>query len=216
MVGMNPDNTVARHDGGPVRVLLASRSPRRRRLLDAHGIQHVVVTSPVDDSELSPGLASPTEWVMSLAFLKASSVETVHLHAGDAESCVVLGADTVCVLDGQVLGQPTDARHARAMLLAFEDRTHEVITGVALWCPRTLRRHIFYDRAVVTWAAVGVERIEAYVASDGWRGKAGAYNLSERVDDGWPITCQGDPGTVMGLPMEILRARIAAFVGGTP
>jgi len=66
------------------------------------------------------------------------------------------------------------------------------------------RRWLVADRAVVRVGPISDEQIEAYVASGEWRGKAGAYNLSERIEAGWPIECLGDPTTVMGLPMRRL------------
>jgi len=62
--------------------------------------------------------------------------------------------------------------------------------------------------------AIDDGRIEAYVWGGDWRGKAGAYNLSERVEAGWPITCEGDPATVMGLPMRRLPAWLGRFAEG--
>jgi septum formation protein len=199
--------------GGGVgaRVHLASRSPRRRELLDGAGIEHVASHPGVDDGQLAPGNVSPESWVMALAYLKASTAART---AKDQSlgGRVVLGADTIVVHHGAMMGQPTDAADVRRMIVAMRDDVHDVVTGVALLDPVTGRRELFVDRAVVRVGHVSDSEIDAYVASAQWRGKAGAYNLSERIAAGWPIEYDGDPGTIMGLPMRKLTGRLAAFV----
>lgn len=192
-------------------VVLASRSPRRRELLFLHGVEHRVVEAAVDDGELCARGREPRSWVMSLAYLKAHSVlvET----AGLAGS-VVIGADTVCVKDGEIIGQPRDAEDARAMICRLRDGEHEVLTGVALIEASSGRREIFVDRAVVRVGEIEDEEVERYVAGGEWRGKAGGYNLKERIDAGWPIVYEGDPTGVMGLPMVVLMERLRAFAFG--
>jgi septum formation protein len=195
------------------RLILASQSPRRRSLLEEHGFDHVARHPGVDDAELSPGEVSAEQWVAALAYLKARA--GLASLADRPPHWTVVGADTVCVKDGELLGQPRDAAEAERMLRRLENGEHRVVTGVAILSgegPVTRRRELLVDRARVRIGEIGVARIRAYVASGQWRGKAGAYNLSERLADGWPITLEGDPGTVMGLPMRrlspILRSRL--------
>lgn len=164
------------------------------------------IAEGVDDGGLLPGSVDPEHWVAALAFLKAWSVAR-----GLDEHAVVLGADTVCVHEGELLGKPANADEARAMLRAFVGGTHQVLTGVAIVTPDG-RRELIVDSADVTWGPVNDDTIERYVASGEWRGKAGAYNLSERTDEGWPIECEGDPATVMGLPMRRLPERLDAWL----
>lgn len=187
------------------RLHLASQSPRRRQLLDSHGIPHDAANSGIDDGLLTRGGVSAAQWVASLAYLKAAA------GARSVTSGPVLGADTVCIVDDELLGQPEDETDARRMLTLMEGRDHEVVTGVALVWPddgHGLRREIFVDRTTVTVGAIGQERIDQYIAGGEWRGKAGAYNLTERIAAGWPITFDGDPSTVMGLPMRALVKRL--------
>lgn len=184
------------------RLVLASTSPRRTQLLRDRGLDHEVRNPGIDDGRLRPGrAATPASWVASLAYLKARAGADQ-----EPDGTLVLGADTICVHDGRIIGQPRDADEARRTLLAFEGRHHEVYTGVALI--ESSRRDIFVDRARVRVGELGSERIESYVASGMWRGKAGAYNLGERLAAGWPITFEGDPTTVVGLPMTMLTQRL--------
>lgn len=195
------------------RVILASRSVRRRELLERHGYDFEVFESGVDDAGLARGDRDAGEWVMSLAFLKASAAVT--RMASDSRETpragVVLGADTVCVLGEEVIGQARDEREAARIIDRFSDATHEVLTGVALLCPRTRRRDMFVDRAVVRVGRITASMRDEYLATGMWRGKAGAYNLGERLDAGWPIEFDGDPTSIMGLPMDALAPRLDAF-----
>mgnify|MGYP003700372841 FL=1 len=200
-------------DSAPIgrpRILLASRSPRRRELLREHGFEFELASCSVDDGALRPGNAADARaWVMSLAFLKASAAVGDPLAASGR--IVVLGADTVCVKDGQIIGQPEDEAHARQIVRMLSDGEHEVLTGVALICPGTLRREIYVEQSVVRVGVIEEAWIDEYLATGQWRGKAGAYNLAERQRAGWPIECLGDPTSVMGLPMATLDERVRAF-----
>ena len=171
-------------------------------MLRRHGVEHVVVPPGFDDGVLRPGQVTPARWVAALAYLKASS--PVAMREGEVRGWRVLGADTVCVLDGRIIGQPANAEAAREIIASFENRRHDVLTGVAIVAPGNRSRMIFVDQAVVRVGVIGKARIEEYVDSGLWRGKAGAYNLSERLTAGWAIDVDGDPDTVMGLPMRRL------------
>jgi septum formation protein len=121
----------------------------------------------------------------------------------------ILAADTVCILDGRIESQPTDRSDARRMLLAMRNARHVVITGVAILPMADLLPLVFFDQAWVTAGDLADARIDEYLDSGDWQGKAGAYNLTERQRAGWPIACDGDPATVMGLPMERLAPLLA-------
>lgn len=194
--GVNPETPILH---------LASQSARRRDLLTRHGIAHHASHPGIDDGLLHPGKVPPEHWVAALAYLKAAAGVPLSNHLP------VLGADTVCVKHGQIIGQPSDADDARRILRLLENGSHHVITGVALVWPGSSRREIFTDRAEVHVGDIGDDRIEDYIKSGQWQGKAGAYNLAERLEAGWPIRCDGDPTTVMGLPMRALLPRLARW-----
>ncbi|MCC6321963.1 MAG: septum formation protein Maf [Phycisphaerales bacterium] len=197
------------------RVLLASRSPRRRDLLASAGIAHEVIDSGVDDAHLQPGAVAADQWVAALAYLKAAAAASKRAetrpHTGSAEPAVIIGADTIVLDDGQIIGQPRDAADAERILRRLINGSHSVLTGVAMLDAATGRREIFTDRAEVTVGEVSDDAVAAYLRSGAWQGKAGAYNLAERLAAGWPIRFEGDPGTIMGLPMRQLVSRLDAF-----
>ncbi len=191
------------------RLILASSSPRRSLLLRERGFEPEVVRPRIDDAELAkPAQVSPLVWVSALAYLKGRAVLDALTDAGKP---VVLAADTVVVKGGRVIGQPRDAAHARAIIETLEDGSHTVATGVAI-LGIAEARVLLLDSARVSVGRIGPEKIEEYVESGDWQGKAGAYNLVERIGAGWPITYEGDPGTIMGLPMEILTPVLARML----
>jgi septum formation protein len=207
-------------------LILASRSPRRAQLLRAAGYDFQVVASPFDDPPQPQHSDDPHALAIDLARQKAQALAAAWPleRPGAGASCVLLGADTLCVgADGSILGTPGTPQQARAMLHAFAGRTHQVITGVALIVVRGdgfEEAAAFADEVAVTWGAVSADQIQAYLDTEQWRGKAGGYNLFDRLDAGWPITLshsssganggqprrdhwQGpDPTTVVGLPMR--------------
>lgn len=209
---MTVENPVSNPEGRSARrLILASRSPRRRQLLDEAGIAHTVrLAEEIDDGDLTPGRVSPENWVAALAYLKARAVAEC-LDAADSDS-VVLGADTVCVQDGLIIGQPADREAAKATIRLFENAEHDVMTGVAIVDSGNVIIDLFVDRARVRVGEIGEPAIEAYLDSEMWRGKAGAYNLFERIDAGWPIAFTGDGTTIVGLPMEALGRRLPGIL----
>jgi septum formation protein len=195
------------------RFYLASQSPRRAELIRSIGLDCDIGPSGIDDGLLDPGDAEPSSWVMALAYLKAAAgVRSLQAQHGTCAYQAVLGADTVCELGSDILGQPTDEDHAFAMIRSMVGRPHAVMSGLALVCPSSGQRMLYCDTAVVTLGSLSSADIETYVHTGQWRGKAGGYNISERLAAGWPITCDGDPCAVMGLATDSLRARIDEFL----
>jgi len=192
-------------------VVLASSSPRRRQLLDEHGIPHAAIAPPIDDGELAPGDTDPRSWVVALAHLKARSVAD-HNTGG----ALVLGSDTVVVKGDAIIGQPRDRDHAREIIRRLAGGAHAVLTGVAIIDAQTSERHHFVDASDVTVGAIDEGAINAYLDSNDWQGKAGAYNLMDRINAGWPIRYEGDPTTVMGLPMRRLGPLLRALGAEAP
>lgn len=171
-------------------LILASKSPRRKELLSMAGVAYTVETAEVE--EKYPDDLTPPEIVQYLAGIKAEAVFSKH------PDRVVLGADTIVVLDGQILGKPKDKEDAVRMLTLLSGRTHEVYTGVAILSGE--REKHFYERTEVTFYKLGEEEIRAYVETGEPLDKAGSYGIQGR---GLVfIRClNGDYATVVGLPV---------------
>lgn len=184
---------------GPVprRMVLASASPRRRDLLGGVGFE--VIIRPADVEELTGGL-SPRDLVLANAEMKALSVAAVT--AGD----LVLGADTIVVLDGEILGKPRDLSHAAEMLARLGGRVHEVLTGVCLLRGGEVSRCSFIESTRVSFRALDEKIIANYLAEIDPLDKAGAYAAQE--DQGRLIErIEGSLENVIGLPVaRVLEA----------
>jgi septum formation protein len=179
--------------GAPIRVILASASPRRRELLALVGIGHEVQPSNIDET-LLPG-ETPTGHSERLARAKA------HAIAEHDPGAVVIAADTIVVVDGDILGKPRDAADAAAMLRRLSGRTHTVFTAIAV--ARRERTASDVETVDVTFRPLTEREIAAYVATGEPLDKAGAYGIQgygativERVG--------GDYFSVMGLGLRRL------------
>jgi septum formation protein len=182
-------------------VLLASASPRRRELLGRICASFSVIPSGIDET-MPPG--PPQAAAEALALAKARAVAVVH------PSAVVLGADTIVVVDGDVLGKPADAPGAVAMLRRLRGRVHEVITGVAVARERDARAAVASVRTRVAMRHYTDAEIEAYVATGEPLDKAGAYAVQE---GGAALVAHVDGcvTNVIGLPVSTARRLLAAF-----
>lgn len=192
----------------PLRIVLASGSPRRAELARAEGWQ-VTVCPPPDEAEAtaSPrGAGEPLEaFVIRLACVKAAAV------AGQGVTGLVLACDTVGEVDGLVLGKPADRTDADRMLRALSGRTHRVVSGVCLWRidedggrsePRTASAE-----SILFLPTLDEAFLADYLASGLWEGKAGACGFQDGRIPLKLIT--GSPSNVVGLPLELVREMIA-------
>ncbi|MEO0474549.1 MAG: Maf family protein [Planctomycetota bacterium] len=194
-------------------LILASQSPRRAQLLLEAGFDFEQRSPPFADPDQPPDHLRGHEaeaYAAALAQQKAASL------AEQIDSAaLILAADTICVdANGSLVGKPRDQTHAGEMIRSFIESEHRVLTGVALIRIVSDEREVesFADVATVTFGSIGNKQLDAYLATDDWRGKAGGYNLFDRQAAGWPIEVDGDPTTVVGLPMRrlvpVLRASL--------
>lgn len=181
-------------------IILASASPRRRELLTTAGIDFVVKVADVD--EVIDEALTPDGVVMSLASQKAGAVA-----AKNPES-VVIGADTVVVLDGKILGKPKSEENAVELLTMLSGKTHTVYTGVALIKGEKVKT--FCEATQVEFYDLTKEEIEAYVATKEPMDKAGAYGIQGK---GCVLIrkINGDYFNVVGLPVSAVYRELRDF-----
>ncbi len=181
-------------------LILASASPRRKEILSLADFEFDVITADIEEA-LDPNLA-PHELVMSLASQKAGAV------AADYPDKTVIGADTVVVLNGKVLGKPHTTDEAVQMLKALSGNIHEVLTGVCL--KKGNKEHCFYERTAVTFYPLEEEMIIRYVESGECMDKAGAYGIQGK---GSVLVkgIEGDYFNVVGFPLARFCREIKAF-----
>ncbi len=170
-------------------IVLASASPRRRQLLEM--LHLPVLVQPADVQEIPLPGEAPLAYSRRLARDKARAVP----------GRVVLGADTIVVLDDEILEKPVDDAHALAMLLRLQGRSHEVITSICLLADGVERTS--HDRTTVTFRSASAAWLGDYVATGECRDKAGSYGIQ-----GWGAALveriEGDFFSVMGLPVRLV------------
>jgi len=178
-------------------LVLASASPRRQELLRSAGIPFEVQAAHIAENPL-PGEAAK-DCAQRLAREKALAIarQRPDLHPKD----VVLGADTVVVVDGQLLGKPSDAADAARMLRLLSERVHQVITGVCLVVSG--KCSVASETTSVTMSEISEKEIADYVASGEPMDKAGAYAI-QGIASRWIPRIEGDYSNVVGLPVALV------------
>jgi septum formation protein len=197
---------------GPAPLVLASASPRRRELLANAGVRFEVIPSHLPESA-RPG-ETPAQLAQRLAGEKAGAVAR---SLGPRPRRWVLGADTIVVIDGEVLGKPDDAGHALELLRRLAGRCHRVLTGVALVASDRLAEQHAVVESFVHMRAAGDGELRAYVATGEPLDKAGAYaaqGIGRRLIE----KIEGSESNVIGLPLEETLAllRAAGIAPGPP
>ena len=188
-------------------LILASSSPRRAMLLRKGGYPFEAVKVSVSE-ELPEGMR-PETGVRELAVRKAQAGLTYWLAQGGDIQDVIMGADTMVVLDARILGKPETQAEAEEMLLSLSGRTHVVLTGVAL-ISGSGRLVSDVVETVVRFHQLGVDDIKAYVAGGEAMDKAGAYGI--QGDAGKFVEyVEGSLTNVIGLPMEYLSECLRAW-----
>ncbi|MEB3197545.1 MAG: Maf family protein [Candidatus Sericytochromatia bacterium] len=180
------------------RLVLASASPRRATLLGQLGLTPLV--DPSRNPEHVPPGITPEDLVTRLASDKAREVMVRHPGAD-----LVLGADTVVVLDGQILGKPCDAADAGRMLTALAGRWHAVYTGIALFAVPSGQSVVAHVQSEVFMRPLAPEEISAYIATGEPLDKAGAYAI-QGLGGVFVREIRGDYQNIVGLPLARLDA----------
>jgi septum formation protein len=183
-----------------MRLILASTSPRRAQILRDAGLAFSIISSAVDETPI-PGEA-PGELVLRLANAKAELVA-----ARSVGPAIVVAADTVVVLEGQILGKPRSTDDARHMLERLSGRTHSVVTGVSLIRLPDVEQRAFVETTLVHFDRLSANEITRYLATDEPHDKAGAYAIQGRAGRYIP-RIEGCYYNVVGLPLARLLSEL--------
>ncbi len=178
------------------RLTLASGSFGRRCLLEQTGYTFDVLPANIDEPT-GEGFTDPRTYVQTVAWLKAAAV------APRVAEGLLLAADTVGWLDGQVIGKPADEADARRILTTLGGREHELWTGVVLWRRPDDLQVTFQEVSRVYFRRLSEAELSAYLATRTWQGCSGAYAIQEH-DDPYVQIRAGSWSNVVGLPMERL------------
>lgn len=184
------------------KIVLASRSPRRKDILESLNLSFVIDPPDIDESPLKN--ESPINYVQRIAATKADLVAKRH----DQQS-IVIAADTTVALDNEIFGQPRDLNEARLMIQKLSGKTHSVLTAISVRCDG--RSSDAVDSATVTMREVTSELLEWYLATGESLGKAGGYAVQGEgaalVED-----LSGEIETVIGLSV-VLLSRLLGDLG---
>jgi septum formation protein len=188
-----------------IELILASESPRRRELMKLLGHPFRSITSHVEETVISG--EKPSEHVQRLSELKAREVGR---RVGKG---IVIGSDTVVVIDGDILGKPVSKEEAAGMLTRLQGRTHTVYTGFALFNPESGGLLTGFETTEVTMKQMSTDLIGKYIATGEPLDKAGAYGIQ-----GWGAVLipeiKGCYFNVMGMPLAKLMDALHRFSGG--
>lgn len=197
-----------------MRYILASASPRRKELLKKTGISFETIPSSIEEKITK---TVPSDIVMELAAQKAQAVfralQPPSPDCTDAEDLTVIGADTIVVYRGEILGKPAHKSEAYDMLSMLSDRTHQVYTGVSLIVRKCGRTSVntFYEKTDVTFYPVHKDDLHAYVESGDSLDKAGAYGI--QGDFAIHVKeIRGDYNNVVGLPIGRLYQELQKLI----
>jgi septum formation protein len=191
-----------------VRLILASGSLGRRELMKRAGYAFEVKPANVDEPT-GAGVTDIRAYVRAVAWMKAAAV------APQVAEGVVIAADTVGWLGGQVIGKPEDEADARRILRALGGTEHELWTGVVLWRRPDGLQLAWQEVSRVAFKRLSDAELDAYLATRTWQGCSGAYAIKEEGDP-YVRVVAGSVSNVIGLPMETLAKRLAWLAAGPP
>jgi septum formation protein len=203
-------------------IVLASGSPQRKALLERLGVPFTVRAT--DAEEIEQG-EDPAQVAVENALRKARAASL----AGDGRPELVIGCDTIVVLDGVIYGKPPDVDAARRTLSALGGRTHEVISGLAVLAPgqaaadvpgrpagpggrAALVERTAVERTRVSFRAIDSELLDWYVATEEWRGRSGGYAI-QGAGSKLALAVEGEEENVVGLPVRALLALCPELLG---
>ncbi len=185
------------------KIILGSQSPRRKTLLEGLGFKIEVRTK--ETNEIYPGNLSPEEIPVYLAQQKAASFDRTEL----LDNEILVTADTVVILENQILGKPGDEKEAKQMLSSLSGKPHHVITGVCL--KSNQRQSCFSSITKVRFRYLSEDEISYYISHYKPFDKAGSYGIQEWIGYIGIESIEGSYSNVVGLPTEMLYQELKCF-----
>jgi len=186
-------------------VILASKSPRRKQLLDIIGLENTVVASSFDENSVSETL-EPKKYVIKVATGKLNDIIQKHQ---DETKTLFIAADTTVILEGEKLNKPKDKVDAINMLKKLSGKTHSVYTGLAIGFNFPLKFYYDFEETKVTFRELNLKEIEKYVESGSPLDKAGAYGIQDDFGAVFVSRIDGCYYNVVGLPLQKLYVMLS-------
>ncbi|MDO5478273.1 MAG: Maf family protein [Clostridia bacterium] len=180
-----------------MKYILASMSPRRKEILGDMGLTFTVEPADIDENI---GVTEPDLLVRELSLLKAAHISGKYC----GKDFLVIAADTVVALDGEILGKPADKNDAKRMLEMLSGKTHSVFTGYCVSDTKTGKTVSKCAETKVTFKSLSEEEIDKYIAGGSPMDKAGAYGIQDEGGN-FVSGIDGEFSNVVGLPKEALK-----------
>ena len=205
-------NEIAKESIARSHWVLASRSPRRRRLLANAGFRFDVISASDKAEDDIRENETPTEFVARQARQKADNVAgllqrgEIALTDGELRPIVVIGCDTIAVCNGEILGKPRDVDDARRILQLLSGNRHEALSGLCLIDAASGKMLVETERTILYMHPLTEETLARYLATNQWQDKAGAFGYQDGID--WLEIVEGSESNVVGLPLELLADMI--------
>ncbi|MCL5970723.1 MAG: Maf family protein [Patescibacteria group bacterium] len=184
------------------KIILASKSPRRKELLERIGLKFEIKVSNFDEDSIP--FSDPTEYVEKISQSKAKDV------AKDLKDAIIIAADTTIVLDGKIIGKPTSAENAKKILQQLSGRDHLVITGFTILDSKSNVLITKSVKSTVFFKELSEQEIDVYVATGEPLDKAGAYGVQEKAGI-FLDRIEGDFFNVVGLPILAVYEELKKF-----
>ncbi len=185
-------------------IFLASGSPRRKKLLQQLNLKFKVII--VDINEERHGNESPVTMVKRLASSKLHSAKKL------VDNGIIITADTIVVLDNEIIGKPRNKSEAKEILEKLSDKTHTVYTGFAVYNSTKDKTIVDYEKTRVTFRKITYEEIENYIKSGSPMDKAGAYGIQDDFGAVFVKKINGDYYNVVGLPIAKVYSHLLEVI----
>jgi septum formation protein len=181
------------------KIILASKSIDRGRILHNALISFDFLLTYVNEDKYKEKISDPIELVKTLAKAKAESAKKIMVN--EKRDAIIIAADTIVELDGEIIGKAKDIDHAFKILKKMVGRTHNLITGIAITETNHKKIIVDYDTTVVEFINLSDEDIRSYIKSNEWRGRAGAYSIRD-IASLFIGSIKGSSSNVIGLPLH--------------
>ncbi len=185
-------------------IILASKSPRRKKLLHQLNLKFKVVS--VEINEERKGKETPVSMVKRLALQKLYSAKEL------VKKGIIITADTIVVLNNEIIGKPINKADANKILNKLSDNTHIVYTGFAVSNSENKKTIISYEKTWVTFRKLGSNEIESYIKTGSPMDKAGAYGIQDDFGAVFVKKINGDYYNVVGLPISKLYSNLLKVI----
>ena len=181
------------------RIILASKSVDRSKILNRLNISFETLNTNINESDYKDQYSDPIDLVKELAKVKA--LKAKELLSRDEIGAIIIAADTIVERDGKIIGKAQNDIIAFQILKSLANRSHNLITGIAITNLDDTKIVVDYDITVVTFLDLSDDDIRNYLKSEEWKGRAGAYSIMDRASL-FIKEIRGSPSNVIGLPMQ--------------